>query len=545
MEKKEGSEINPAFLIPFFGSIIVIFLAVRIHAFFLTLTTYRGLNWADAEAEFIKNRFSDVPMTTAETVSLILTLSILAIFLALGIYFYNRFKEKTYSYIEQRMIRKRHLGKQGTARWGTEQTLKPLMGDDGVFLGYSEGIANKPVRLSLRASCEHIAVIGPTGCGKTSSFFIPNLLTLPEGVSAVVTDPKGELEQITGDRLRERGWKVVALAPGRKNSGVYNPLANCKDETEVSELASITLKNGYSEGGQTDQWVSFAQPLWESMLLLERELAKKENRVPSMVKAYKYISTMDEDKRKELAMQGSVKVMETYLAYGQSLQSPETAGSIRTVAVSSLKLFTRDDIAGVVQDEGFSPSDLRKEPTVFFIQIPEHKSQLMKPFSATLYWQIMEHLVMEPGLPVFFFLDEFPNIGKIPGFAQMAATLRSRKISLNVCMQGIEQLAREYSPEEQTDIINNLKTKIFYSGLTGESNEFFQKIAGRASYEEESTNLLSADELRRLEKDRIIVLAHNLPPVILKAIPYFKQNQTSAKPSIPSLSSLVKKVQKA
>ncbi len=63
----------------------------------------------------------------------------------------------------------------------------------------------------------------------------------------------------------------------------------------------------------------------------------------------------------------------------------------------------------------------------------------------------------------------------------MAATLRSRKISLNICLQGIEQLSREYSKEEQTDIINNMKTKIYFPGSSGESGGHFTEMAGRST----------------------------------------------------------------
>ncbi len=158
----------------------------------------------------------------------------------------------------------------------------------------------------------------------------------------------------------------------------------------------------------------------------------------------------------------------------------------------------------------------------------------------------MEHLIEEPGLQIFFLMDEFANIGKIPSFAQLAATVRSRKMSFCVALQGVEQLAREYSREEQTDIINNLKTKIFFPGCTGESGELLSTMIGNSTIKTKQEfnpkpwdvsnyqrqELLSADELRRLEDGKITVLAHNLNPVILNTEFYFKNKTLTSRANL-------------
>ena len=111
----------------------------------------------------------------------------------------------------------------------------------------------------------------------------------------------------------------------------------------------------------------------------------------------------------------------------------------------------------------------------------------------------------------------------------MAATLRSRKISLNICLQGIEQLSREYSKEEQTDIINNMKTKIYFPGSSGESGGHFTEMAGRSTSKidgsKQGVSLMTADELRRIPDNHVAILAHNLNPIILKTIPWYENKQ--------------------
>ena len=97
-------------------------------------------------------------------------------------------------------------GNQGTAKEGSISDLREFLGDDGFSI-------SKRIRLSSKASYEHALVLGPTGSGKSSAFFIPNLLDLDGVHSAVVTDPKGEMCETTGPYLRAQGYDVVRLSP--------------------------------------------------------------------------------------------------------------------------------------------------------------------------------------------------------------------------------------------------------------------------------------------------------------------------------------------
>jgi len=284
-----------------------------------------------------------------------------------------------------RFMKQRYSSRQGTAEIGNASSLKKLIGTDGVILGSS---GRRTIRFSQRASCEHTAVIGPTGCGKTTRFFIPNLLDLPPGSSAIVTDPKGEMAKITAPILRSRGFNVHMFHPHEpynpQRSMIYNPLQLAKSDTEVSELAEIMIRNGYFASGQAGdtQWISFSQPLWEAALLAIRQREE----IPCIADAYEIIATMTEEDRSEEFKQVGGVALDRYLTYLQSAQSPETSASIRTVLLSSVRNFVRPDIAAVVNGQAsFNMSELRRKPTVFFIQVPERKAHLMKPLTATMY----------------------------------------------------------------------------------------------------------------------------------------------------------------
>ena len=433
-------------------------------------------------------------------------------------------------YRQWRLLKSKISSKQGTAEWTDESELKKLCGDDGVIIGYKDKKGRKEIRLSLKSSCEHVAVIGPTGCGKSTKFFVPNILELPKDTSVILTDPKGELKELTGEILKSRGYRVTTINPLHpEESSIYNPLDIIENKAEISDIAEITLRNGYGEGGE-QQWISFSLPLWEACLLAEYKLAELEERAPTIQKAYRIITNLSEESRGELFKTIGGEALEVYSAYVQSIQAPETAASIKTVVTSALKVFTRPDIKEITSKKGeVIFKEARKQPSAIFIQIPEHKSDLFKPFSATLYWQMLEHLYEHVGLPIIFFLDEFANIGEIPGFSKIAATVRSRKISLCIGLQGTEQLGGVYSDREKEDILNNMKTKIFFPGSTGESGTFANTMAGystvKANEHLERRELITPDELRRIPDDKVLVIAHNLNPVLLDTVPYYKNKK--------------------
>jgi type IV secretion system protein VirD4 len=479
-------------------------------------------------SQFIMNRLERKPLDIIEkrgTTYFYVLLTFTALIIALGWYYFGGYIKKIR---RNRFLSKRYASQKGSAEWGTIREMKKIFGNDGIVLGSAKKfVKSVPVRLNARYSYEHSAIIGPTGVGKSTTFFIPNLLMLPNGVSAVVTDPKGELEEITSEYLKSKGWQIQTFAPTLPQvSSAYDPLRCSKGDVEIADIADIILKNGYDpegKGGDT-QWINFSVPLFEAVMYAAQY---KYGSDATVNKAISIVTSCSEDERAEIFKQTNDMALNRYMTYLQSAESPETASSIRTVLTSSVRIFERPDVQEVASKEPLIDFEsLRKHPTVLFVRIPERKAHILKPLMATFFWQLLEHIADINGLPIYFFLDEFPNIGKIPGFAAMAATLRSRKISLNVGMQGVEQLTREYSEEEKKDILNNLKTKIYYSGSTGETGQYVSNLSGYATVKEKEDKqrieLLNMAELRTIPDNKILVMARNFQPFFLDTLHYSK-----------------------
>ena len=463
-------------------------------------------------------------------------------------------------------------GNQGTAKEGNIGELHDLSGKDGFTL-------SKNIRLSASKSYEHVAIIGPTGSGKSTSFFIPNLLDLDGTHSAVVTDPKGELHDLTYSYLKSLGYNIIKLEPlnPEKNKFYYNPLLIVEDSTQIREIAQLILTNGnksveLSTGGSSGgaEWINMSIPLLTATFAYVKEFGKEKTINESID-----IILQDDLKTMEEKFKKCSKAYRQFLIFKASSGSERTLSSIKSVLTSNVQLFLDDKVEEFTKspievnaignpvinmNKVFNPKLLREKPTILFVCVPETKSTYMMPLMSVFYSQVLDVcMTIKEGYPILFMLDEFANIGIIPSIANITATARSRKIGLSLGLQGVEQLKRNYGYENASDILNNLKTKVIFSGLTGESAQYVSDLAGVTTIETKSystnqglTNnaqdvisnvfggqnvsrsgvrreLITTDEVRRMDENEVLIIAHNKNPVRDNKNTYYTQKRYTSK----------------
>lgn len=438
----------------------------------------------------------------------------------------------------------------GSAKIAKRDSFGDLAGTDGIVISTN-------MRLNRQASFEHAVCAGPTGCGKTSSLFIPNLLTLPSDCSIVVSDPKGELYEKTRAQQERIGRRCMIYAPDRPNISIgYNPLTECITSLDVRELATTLITNGNAaveamSGGKSSnaEFATMAIPLLTASLLFAKELEPPYNNIAVAASLCNDFSV--EQLQKFIQSADNKDIQREFNVFKQSIPSEKTAASIKTVLSSAIQMFVNRDIIATTSTSELHPSDLRREPVAVFVSVPERRSNFFSPLIAPVYHQMINNILETEGLPVFFFLDEFANIGVIPQFPQLCSTARSRKISITIGIQGVEQLTQYYGQGNGEAILNNMKTKIFYPGLANTSSEYASKLCGystvssrswstqnpNSNFSESKRETLTPDEVRRLSDDNILVIAHNKNPIITK------QNRYFSNPSLVKLSNPTKKAE--
>ncbi|KGP81979.1 MULTISPECIES: type IV secretory system conjugative DNA transfer family protein [Paenibacillus] len=433
----------------------------------------------------------------------------------------------------------------GTASLMDYRTLRPIMGKGGFILGQN-------VRMSQKLSYEHLALVGPTGSGKSSTFFIPNLLDLDEGVSAVVTDPKGELYWKTGPELRRRGFETIRLSPFENHFPGYNPLAVAKDYAEIKEIAQLILMNGglafeiQGKGGGDSTWLNMSLPLLVSAFLYVKY---RNPECPRIGEAMDIILFMDMEEMDVLFAKYKLCRRE-YALFKQAAGSEKILASIKVTIATNMQLFMDDRVVHFAERNDIQPRHLRygmngdqKKPVVLFVSVPETKSLYAAPLMAVLYQQLLQRLQdITDGFPVLFFLDEFANLGIIPIIDTVAATARSRRMGLALGIQGVEQLRQKYGEDKAANLLNNLKTKVFLSGLSQVSSEYASWFCGTATIPIESVSssvfglvpdkktvstaerqAVTSDEVRRLNPQKALIISDYLDAATVDKIFYFEE----------------------
>ncbi|MBC7293238.1 MAG: type IV secretory system conjugative DNA transfer family protein, partial [Thermoleophilia bacterium] len=186
-----------------------------------------------------------------------------------------------------------------------------------------------------------------------------------------------------------------------------------------------------------------------------------------------------------------------------------------------------------------------------FVLAPMERKEQLKPLLATFFSELLFTSLAvaktEPGArlrrPTWFLLDEFCNIGQIPNFANFLTVSRGHGIGLVLGVQSRSQLADVYGEEDAQTIENACATYLVYPRIGPDDAEWLSRILGettvvtssrswepgdlfaKRSQSESRRRLMTADEIRALEKDHIFVLAGTRRPVLLKQCRWYQQPQ--------------------
>lgn len=399
---------------------------------------------------------------------------------------------------------------QTSAVFAGKEDIKEYLGKDGEGL-----ILSKSVRMRQNTCFTHLLVVGPTGSGKTQSFFLPNIMKLDPEYSLVITDPKGELYQKTAAHQRSVGREPILLKLDKKDVSIsWNPLDVPTDSVTMAKVCTSIVKNkgggGAGGGGDQDMWDQSAIDLLMALVYIVKALPAygeqaSERPYGNLTNVLKLLSLPFESlfglAKYSIAVLGVTDIYDRIAGF---LEAPDdTRNSTKFVLKTALSSFMIDDVACITAVTNFDFRDLKRKPLALYVSVPEHKVTALAPVISTLYMQIFDSLLDmgEGGRPVFFLMDEFANIGKVIGFPQYVATIRSRNLSVSVCLQSFEQLTRNYSEPEKQEILNNLKVTVVLPGLKEEKTlQYLQTVGGKVA---ELVKSSAKEDERAITKDRL------------------------------------------
>jgi type IV secretion system protein VirD4 len=420
-------------------------------------------------------------------------------------------------------------------------------GNDGLII-------SQHLRLNKEKSVEHCLIIGPTGSGKSASFFIPNLLSLPDA-TIIVSDPKGELFEKTAHQNRVQGKKILRFDPFANDTLCYNPLDFCENSTDVWQLAQIILTNGASainmaNSSRNDlEWINMSVPLFTSLLLCAKMSNQTIADAIDTIHKYEDIQSLRLFTAFYNGSRFEAEIERYFNTFASVAGSEKTLASIKVVLSSNVQAFMDNRIRHATSCSGIDLQELRERPTVLYVTVPFTQASLASPLLSVFYYQLFKFMqTSKTDRTVYFMLDEFANIGKIPDVDKALATFRSQNVSISIGIQSNLQLETKYDRQTAQVILDNLKTKIVLPGLSYDSAEYFNKLLGMRKTESlkieinqvtknpaifvshsSEVNIMSSSEIRQMNDEQMLVVVDNIKPYIDFQRRYYKDDLLNEK----------------
>jgi type IV secretory pathway TraG/TraD family ATPase VirD4 len=416
----------------------------------------------------------------------------------------------------------------GSAEWGTDKEFNNLFKPDNKGL-----VINGSDQISVKNSFLHSAIIAPSGAGKTTSYIIPNIAFL--NGSAVITDPSGEIYNYTSEYLKNRGFETATLNPNDlKNSDFFNPLQRINNISDINKIVSVLIDNAFQDSKGDDFWNNGAKDILILIIKAVKTLPKESQNLGQARNFLLLYGQLDQS--------GEIDQLAEKLSQLLNNQPREQAEILSffandqkvldnfiTTAKSALTVFTDENITAITSKDTINFERLKQsnKSLVIFLIVPEHEINYYSFLLNLFYTQVFNFcLTSSEKKPVFFLLDEFGNMGKIPNFESIITTLRKRNCSISIILQDKKQLAKLYGENGANTIFGNCANKIFFAGMSGSMCQEVEQLLGNSTVEhtdqETERNtlhrrpLLTADEIRRIEQGEIIYLFKNTAPFLLK-----------------------------
>ena len=402
----------------------------------------------------------------------------------------------------------------GSARFGNEKDIKPFVDpkfENNVILTKTEFLTmNTRPKNPANARNLNSCIIGSSGSGKTRFWLTPQLLQAHS--SYVCVDPKGGVLSQVGAFLQRRGYKVkVFNSIDFSKSMHYNPLSYIHNEADILKFVDTLIANTKGEGKEGDPFWTKAETLLYCALIayIIFEAPAEDRNINTLVDMISGMDVKEDDESYMNAVDYMFKGLEKrkpdcfavkqYKKY--KLASGKTAKSILISCGARLAPFDIRELRELMETDEMELDTLGDRKTALFVIISDTDDTFNFVVSI-LYTQLFNLLcdkaddVYGGRLPVHVrcLLDEFANIGQIPKFEKLIATIRSREISASIILQSQSQLKAIYKDNADT-IVGNCDTTLFLGGKEKTTLKEISEILGKETIDSFNTSETRGREL--------------------------------------------------
>ena len=463
----------------------------------------------------------------------------------------------------------------GSARWGNEKDIAPFIDpvfENNILFTQTERLTmNGRPKKPKYARNKNVVVIGGSGSGKTRFYVKPQLMQMPSNVSFVTTDPKGTIllecgkmlsrgtpKMKNGKPVRDKNGRIM-YEPYRikvlntinfKKSMHYNPFRYIRSEKDILKLVNTIIANTKGEGEKSaeDFWVKAERLLYCALIgYIYYEAPEEEQNFSTLLEFINASETKEDDEEFKNAVDELFEELEQekpeHFAVRQykkfKLAAGKTSKSILISCGARLAPFDIAELRELTSYDEMELDMLGDQRTAMFIIISD-TDDTFNFIVAIMYTQLFNLLcdraddVHGGRLPyhVRLLLDEFSNIGQIPKFDKLIATIRSREISASIILQSQSQLKTIYKDASET-ILGNCDSMLFLGGKESTTLKEISETLGRETIDLYNTSdtrgqsrsyginfqkvgkeLMSRDELAVMDGDKCILQLRGVRPFL-------------------------------
>lgn len=403
----------------------------------------------------------------------------------------------------------------------------------------------------------HAITFGATGAGKGTTAVVPNLLSFER---IFLLDPGGENSAIAAKHWRNAGYEFGCInffgmhtdEPWALPEHGFNPLdlldpSSPTFAADALVLAQMLIRRSGGESASADFFKNTACGHLRDFIV-HCKTAEPPHR-QNLATLYEYINS---DAGEWAALLEAMKNNPAggYMARPGAValerreaQSPEEFSGVLSTIQEQMnwladplvrKFLARSDVDFQAL-KGLKPGQ-RGGVISLVLPLQYNKSHAAISRLALACAVLTMQREPRPKGKVLLLIDEAADLGKIEGLADWLATLRKYGVTIWPIFQNIGQLAELYGRGWQTLVANCGMLQILGIGNDLETAQYSERLLGQCTVQTVSVNgkgersfgqtgraLITADELRRLEADKQIVLIGNLPPLRLTKTPYWQR----------------------
>lgn len=457
-------------------------------------------------------------------------------------------------YTKGKNAKKFRQGKEyGSARWGTRKDIEPYVDEkfqNNILLTQTERLTmnGRPANPKY-ARNKNVLVIGGSGSGKTRFYVKPNLMQMHS--SYCVTDPKGTIVIECGKMLEDNGYEIKILNTiNFKKSMKYNPFAYLRSEKDILKLVQTIIANTKGEGEKSGEgfWVK-AEKLYYTALIgyIFYEAPQEEKNFKTLLDMIDASEVREDDETYMNPIDRLFEALEkrepAHFAVKQykkyKLAAGKTAKSILISCGARLAPFDIQELRDLMKEDELELDTLGDRKTALFVIISDTDDTFN--FVVSIMYSQLFNLLCDKAddeyggrLPVHVrcLLDEFANIGLIPKFEKLIATIRSREISASIILQAQSQLKAIYKDNADT-IVGNCDSTLFLGGkekttlkelsetLGKETIDLYNTSETRSNansyglnYQKTGKELMSQDEITVMDGSKCIFQLRGVRPFL-------------------------------